>query len=1479
MVSSFGAGSEAAQKFKEQYERTTESVGMGSKAMADAAAKQAEAAQAAADKSIAAVEKTRQAAQTAAAQAQVAADKTEAAQAKAAAAATAAADATARAAESGAAADIAAADQAVTAAARASNAAKLAAEQQATAFAKAGDAALAEAAQVAESVKLQEVALAKGAAAAEAAAGKRNAADMAASAGAAKMAAGSVAALAVVGGASLEMAGKFEKSTELLVTAGGESQDNLNRVRDGILNVAQATGVSAEQLSEGMYTVEKATFRGADGLNVLKAAAEGAAAENVDMGTMTNALTSIMMSYHLTSDKAVATTNELVAGAGAAKTTMQEYAGSLSTVLPVASAAGISFEQVGGAIATLTQHGTSAAESTQELANTIRALQAPNNVAVSAMQQLGINSQDVAANLGTRGLTGTIQLVTDAIASHLGPNGLVMVDVMKKSATGAADLHTMMNQMSPTLRAAAQGFLDGNVSAKAFSTEIKGLGAEGDAQGKQFMSLAQTVAGYNDQIKHGGPEAQTAAAALKNIMGGATGMNTALMLGGENMKTFTDKTEEMSQAAKQSGSDISTNAATQETLAATTARLKQQFEALMITLGTALAPAMKDTMNGIMELVNWFRENKGAAEALGIGILALVGGFTAWVVISKTWAATSAISTLATKMLTAEFWSLSAAMDANPLGVVVMALAALVAGLVWAYNNVGWFKDGVDAAFKWIQEAVGNVVDWIVNTAVPWLIGAWQNVVSFFQTSVGMFKDFGTNTYGMFHDFVTNTVGMFADFVNHTVGMFSDFINNTVGMFSDFGKSVGDVLAAGWKIVSDGAKWLYDTILKPIFDGIVLAGKFMATVIGTLVVAPIVIAFNLLAAAGKWMWENAIKPAWDNMMKGAKMVGDFLNVVVFTPIGNALKEMGREFQWVYDNAIKPAWEWIQKAAGAAWNWIRDSVFKPMSDGINAVGQFMKMVYENYIKPAWENIRSAAEIAWNWVKAQVINTIKMDLDAIGAVFKWVGNLIGTVWEAIRSAAEIAWNWVKAQVINTINYDMNALGALFKWVYENFIKPAWENIRAAADSAWSWVRDNVFKPLSDGIDGIGKAFDATGDFISKAWNKIKEAAAAPVRFIVDNVYTNGIEKVWNQIASSVGLDMKLPDVKAGFATGGIMPGYSPGVDNQVIAVSGGEAIMRPEWTQAIGAEKVHAMNAMARSGNSSGIRQMMGFADGGIAGFLSDTAKNVGNFMSNPLGGITDLIKGPVQQMLGGTGGGNFGQMIAQFPMKIIGSLGDKATQLVQGLTQHAGPAGTPVDAGTAGAGVQQWAGLVSQALSMMGQPSNLLGTTLRRMNQESGGNPNAINNWDSNALAGIPSKGLMQVIDPTFRANAMPGYNTNIYDPMSNILASMKYAIGRYGSLAGAYNQAGGYAMGGITPKLYDRGGYLPTGTSLIQNNTGAPERVIGPGQTGLEGTTIVLEIPELGGRLEAKIKDVVAGTHATINRSLRNSAGVRQGGF
>lgn len=117
-------------------------------------------------------------------------------------------------------------------------------------------------------------------------------------------------------------------------------------------------------------------------------------------------------------------------------------------------------------------------------------------------------------------------------------------------------------------------------------------------------------------------------------------------------------------------------------------------------------------------------------------------------------------------------------------------------------------------------------------------------------------------------------------------------------------------------------------------------------------------------------------------------------------------------------------------------------------------------------------------------------------------------------------------------------------------------------------------------------------------------------------------------------------------------------------------------------------------------------------------------------------------------------------------------------------------------GGSSTGVERWRSVAIKALKMTGQYNSAnLNALLHQMQTESNGNPKAINNWDSNAAAGIPSKGLMQVIDPTFRSYALPPYNKDIYDPLSNILASIRYTLGRYGSLLNGWRGVG-YENGG-----------------------------------------------------------------------------------
>ncbi|MFF9912362.1 transglycosylase SLT domain-containing protein [Streptomyces sp. NPDC013457] len=71
---------------------------------------------------------------------------------------------------------------------------------------------------------------------------------------------------------------------------------------------------------------------------------------------------------------------------------------------------------------------------------------------------------------------------------------------------------------------------------------------------------------------------------------------------------------------------------------------------------------------------------------------------------------------------------------------------------------------------------------------------------------------------------------------------------------------------------------------------------------------------------------------------------------------------------------------------------------------------------------------------------------------------------------------------------------------------------------------------------------------------------------------------------------------------------------------------------------------------------------------------------------------------------------------------------------------------------------------------------------RNIMRESSGNPDAQNNWDVNAQNGTPSKGLLQVIQPTFDAYHVPGTPHDLTDPVANITAAANYAADKYGSI-------------------------------------------------------------------------------------------------
>lgn len=128
---------------------------------------------------------------------------------------------------------------------------------------------------------------------------------------------------------------------------------------------------------------------------------------------------------------------------------------------------------------------------------------------------------------------------------------------------------------------------------------------------------------------------------------------------------------------------------------------------------------------------------------------------------------------------------------------------------------------------------------------------------------------------------------------------------------------------------------------------------------------------------------------------------------------------------------------------------------------------------------------------------------------------------------------------------------------------------------------------------------------------------------------------------------------------------------------------------------------------------------------------------------------------------------------------------------------ASTAGAPA---ASSAGVEQWRALALSVAAAKGEDPASVQVMLNQMSRESSGNPAAINLTDINAQRGTPSVGLLQFIPDTFRRNADPGFNTNIYDPASQMHAWYNYLAADYGGWQ-AYSRRSGdtygaYAQGG-----------------------------------------------------------------------------------
>lgn len=828
-------------------------------------------------------------------------------------------------------------------------------------------------------------------------------------------------------------------------------------------------------------------------------------------------------------------------------------------------------------------------------------------------------------------------------------------------------------------------------------------------------------------------------------------------------------------------------------------------------------------------------------------------------------------------------------------------LDVILAAFQWAWGNLqivfGWIKAGWDllwAGVRWVYDTViAPVIGWIVDRFNDLRAGV-QIALDWVRLQIDRVSKVVSAFYDQYVRPMVDRVIRGFDRVRDTVTGWKDKL---VGALSGAGRWLVD---AGRNVVQgfiNGIKSLAGTIGSAFLDMVPgwIKGPFKKA-LGIASPSRLFAEYGRNIGEGLIVGVGSMEGAVQASTQGLADSAANINLPAAPAVAAAPVVTDGAAPAIAADAstgITEAYSGMAAQMGATSTGLLDPMWMGQSAQMMGLGTTMTTQAQGVIAPSWDAM--AAQMAAT--QAGVIDPTMAG--AQGAVTQTASTFMGQISAVIAPALQY--------LVTT----------LF-WTLNSGVNP-------------------VFSGIRGGLQHVVTTFTWAVSAIAQQWAQVREATARPVRFTIQSVFNDGLVGMWNSVSDLLGTK-KMGAYPIRFASGGILPGYTPGRDpytfvepstGMSIGLSGGEAIMRPEVARAMGGSWVDGVNAAARMGGPRAVQRYLGgYAGGGVVESITGLVRRFWPMMSitstyrntrdhhgggravdfsngrdstpamrsaaswfakNYQPALLELIHSPspfnikngknVGNGVGLYGAGTMAQhrnhvhVAASRPLpapggalaSIPGDPGmgdfdiagaftqewkDKIAGAVKGYRKGSGLIDTWPEAISAkltkaadekiekafmelggdpgGEGVERWRPLAMQALARHGyNPAQHINAMMKQIQIESGGNPRAINLWDSNAVKGTPSGGLLQVIEPTYRSvrslypAAFKGLPDDRFHPLTNLTAGVGAVRRDWGGPAGRWPTTGGYHDGGL----------MGEGQGMFHKTAFGPERVLSPRQT------------------------------------------------
>lgn len=411
------------------------------------------------------------------------------------------------------------------------------------------------------------------------------------------------------------------------------------------------------------------------------------------------------------------------------------------------------------------------------------------------------------------------------------------------------------------------------------------------------------------------------------------------------------------------GWDAATN------LAAAFAPLAQSVWDVVSAFGGDGPSMIQRTAEALKNVFDWVGKNTDVVAPL---VTAVVAGTAAFKGMSAAMGAVNAVKAAggllefvkATNLAKAAQAAFNVVMNLNPIGLIVTAIAALVAALVYFFTQTETGRK----AWAAITEAFYSFVDWIssawssaMESISSWWTGTWDGVSGFFSTYVVQPMQTAWEAITAVWDgIVTVFKTAFAIIVGIVLTPIKLYIQAWVAVFT---WAYDNVIKPVWDAICQVFTWAYESVIQPVFEQIASTWQWIAG-IATAVFGGIVSFLE-----GVWASISAgVTAAWNLIVAGVTW---YINTVwtivsaVFTTVAGVVSSIWNGIA----STVSGVWESIKSTASAAVQWVYDSVtgvFSSMSSGVASI---------------FDGMRSAIESVWNKVKSVAAKPVNFIIDTV------------------------------------------------------------------------------------------------------------------------------------------------------------------------------------------------------------------------------------------------------------------------------------------------------------------------------------------------------------------------------------------------------------------------------------------------------------------------------------------------------------------